>query len=157
MLWVALQILAAYLLVDLLTRLYHLLTDWGINLPQQVRLFQEHHQSNTMDEVIDWQPLVLAVPLLIFAYWWPIPAIEVFLKWLGWLMVFAQTPHYFAHHPPKGGLIYWLQQLHVFIPPKHHADHHQGEFDRNFCIFSGLNNFWLNPLLAMFAKRPEAT
>lgn len=138
MISILLQILAAYVVLDLLTGLYHLATDRGWNFKQQCELFEIHHVTNTM-EGYDWQPLVGSLAGAGLAFYLSSP----FLYALSAFTVFAQVPHYFAHHPPKRGPIKWLQDWGIIISPAHHAGHHTGAFDCNFCIFTG----WCDPLL----------
>lgn len=134
----ALQVLAAYLLTDLLTGLYHFATDKGFNFKSQVAMFQEHHETNTM-QGFDWQPMIGGVPAMVLGLWmeWP------FLLAMGSFGILAQVPHYYAHRKSPR-VVRWLQRTGIIISPQHHAEHHRGAFDRNFCILSGWNNCWLN-------------
>jgi len=137
------EILFAYLVVDALTGIYHLMTDKGFNLQHQVDLFEEHHRTNTM-EGFDWQPLVVAIPLLVLGAW----NRSLFLTSASLFGCVAQVPHYLAHHSDKSGrVVRLLQATRVIIHPKHHAVHHNGKFNRNYCILSGWNNWWMNTLL----------
>lgn len=136
-----LQTIAAYIVMDALTGIYHLFTDRGWNLKGQCDQFAEHHETNTMDGY-DWQPLVGAIPGLACGVWFG----SAFLISLSVFAVWAQVPHYFAHHPPTYGPIRWAQWCGLMISPQHHADHHSGEFDRNFCIFTGWNDWWMNAI-----------
>jgi hypothetical protein len=143
MISIVLQVLAAYFALDLLTGLYHLATDRGWNFRFQVELFQDHHHTNTMETGFGWEQTLGAAVGLALGYWWSSP----FFVALGILAALSQVPHYFAHHPPKRGPIKWLQDAGLIISPAHHQGHHRGEFDQNFCIFSGLNDWWLNRLV----------
>jgi hypothetical protein len=141
------QVLAAYVLVDFLSGLYHLATDRGWNLPGQVQMFQAHHETNTMSG-FDWQPSLVGLPAMLAGIWLASP----FLLASGALGILAQVPHYYAHRrsssPAVHAIVRAMQRLGLIITPQHHAAHHRGAFDRNFCIVSGWNNFWLNPLLS---------
>jgi hypothetical protein len=141
------QVLAAYVLVDFLSGLYHLATDRGWNTAGQVRMFQEHHETNTMSG-FDWQPSIVGFPAMLAGLWFASP----FLLASGALGILAQVPHYYAHRrsnsPAVHAIVRALQRLGLIITPQHHAAHHRGAFNRNFCIVSGWNNFWLNPLLS---------
>jgi hypothetical protein len=140
------QVLAAYLLVDLLSGLYHLVTDRGHNLAGQVAVFQDHHHTNTMDG-FDWQPSVLGLPAMLAGLWWE----NSFLIAAGAFGILAQVPHYYAHRRSDHAWVHLavrlLQRTGLILSPRHHADHHSGDFDRNFCIVSGWNNWWLNLLV----------
>jgi palmitoyl-[glycerolipid] 3-(E)-desaturase len=140
MLNVLLQVFAAYVIIDLITGIYHILTDKGWNpIHSQVELFQRHHRDSSMDS-IDWRPSVVAIPLLILSIYAGSP----FLIALSTLGIFAQVPHYWAHRRNNHILITWLQELRLIISREHHSDHHRDNFNKNFCVFSGWNNWWLN-------------
>ena len=143
MISVVLQIVAAYIVVDALTGLYHLATDKGFNLQSQIDLFENHHRTNAM-EGFDWQPLVAAVPAVAVGGWLHSP----FLIAAGLFGCVAQVPHYLAHAGSSNRLIQFLQRTGIIMSPAHHAGHHDGRFERNFCILSGWNNWWLNAVLA---------
>lgn len=142
----AAEVLAAYIVVDLISGLYHLATDRGLNVAGQVQLFQEHHRTNTM-VAFDWQPMVVALPALPLALWLE----SSFLIAAASFGMLAQVPHYYAHRRSQSGVVQrivrFLQRTGLIITPQHHAAHHRGEFDRNFCVVSGWNNWWLNLLL----------
>lgn len=144
---VVLEVLLAYIVVDALTGLYHLLTDKGFNFQSQIDLFQDHHRTNTM-EGFDWQPMVAAVPLLAIGAWVHSP----FLTAASLIGCVAQVPHYLAHKEDSGWVAKLLQRTGVIISPQHHAVHHNGKFDRNYCILSGWNNWWMNSLLWMWGQ-----
>jgi hypothetical protein len=133
------EFLAAYTLADLFTGVYHLITDRGWNVRSQVALFQGHH-DDPAGLGLDLSPAVAGVPLMMLALigWHPL-----FFVVLGMSTALGQVPHYWAHH--RGNrLVRTLQWMHLILPPRHHARHHRGEFDRNFCVLSGWNNPWLN-------------
>jgi plasmanylethanolamine desaturase len=140
--------LLAYTLADLLTGIYHFVTDRGWNVASQVALFQQHHDRPAQLGV-DLSPAIAGIPLMALALlgWHP-----VFFLALGTSVTLAQVPHYWAHH--RGNrLVRFLQRLHLLLPPRHHARHHHGEFDRNYCVLSGWNNFWLNWVVRAPAQR----
>jgi sterol desaturase/sphingolipid hydroxylase (fatty acid hydroxylase superfamily) len=151
MLSAALQVLAAYILVDLLTGLYHLVTDNGLNFRRQVEIFAEHHVINTM-EVFDWQPSVVGLPAMLLG----LVLLNPFLVAAGAFGILGQVPHYYAHRRSRSDLVHHvvriLQLTGIIISPQHHRAHHDGKFNRNFCIVSGWNNYWLNPLIALFDR-----
>ena len=136
------EVVLAWFLVDLLTGLYHFATDKGYNFKYQVDLFNDHHQTNTMAG-FDWQPMVVGTPALLLGVW-----IESsFIVALGSFAILAQVPHYYAHvtNPPR--YIIFLQKIGLMISPEHHAAHHDGTYNRNFCIFTGWCDYLLNPFL----------
>ena len=137
------QVLAAYLFVDLCTGIYHFATDRGWNTRKVVALFQDHHNTNTM-EGFDWQPMWAGIPFLLLGLWLE----SSFLIAGGSFGILAQVPHYYAHRrsrsPAVHRVVRWLQEAGLIISPEHHAGHHNGKFDCNFCILSGWNNWWFN-------------
>jgi hypothetical protein len=147
---IALQILAAYVLADLLSGLYHWATDRGWNLAGQVALFSEHHVTNTMAG-FDWQTFAAGMPIAVLGAWFH----SAFGIALGCCIALTQITHYYAHRrsesPTVHRLVRTLQRLRVIIPPAAHARHHDGVFNRDFCLLSGWNNVWLNPLIALFS------
>ncbi len=138
---ILLYVLAVEVL-DALTGIYHALTDAGYNAPGIVKQFRDHHDSNTMS-TWDWQPLVYgSLPAMAIAF-----AIgSHFLFVLAIINAVAQVPHYYAHHPPAWGPIRWAQRWGLILSPEQHRLHHSGDFDRNFCVFTGHNDWWLNVL-----------
>jgi len=140
----------AYILVDALTGVYHLLTDKGWNVQQQIDLFENHHKTNSMDG-FDWQPMLAAIPALVYGAW----VHSEFLTIAGVIGCFAQLPHYWAHEG-GGRFVAFLQATRLIISPQHHAGHHDGVFDRNYCILSGWNDWWLNALVRLLSRRVVA-
>jgi hypothetical protein len=136
------EVLAAYLIADLLTGIYHFATDRGWNFKGQVEMFQEHHDTNTMIG-FDWQPMTAGLPAMVVGLWLE----SSFLLALGSFGILAQVPHYYAHRrsasPVVHAAVRFLQRTGLIISPQHHAEHHRGAFDRNFCILSG----WMNPVM----------
>lgn len=132
------QILVVYILMDFLSGIYHILTDYGWNIKSQVELFQSHHETNRIDspefELTIWVALpVFLVALYFYSTFWII--ISIFILCI-------QVPHYYSHQDNSPYFIRLLQDYHIFISSKAHAKHHQ-RFDSDFCIISG----WCNPLL----------
>lgn len=142
-----LQVLAAWLLIDLATGVYHFVTDRGWNFANQVEQFRDHHVHNRMIG-FDWQPMVAGVPVML-AGWF---AESSFLLAAGAFAVLAQIPHYYAHVPNPPAVARLLQRLGLMISPEHHAGHHGGKFDRNFCIFTGWADLLLNPIVRLFPE-----
>lgn len=142
------QILAAYILADAISGLYHWATDRGYSIGQQVNLFQEHHVKNTMTD-FDWQTFAAGMPAMIIGGWLHSP----FLTALGFFGAMTQCTHYYAHRRSGNPIIFHtvrlLQEMRIIVHPARHQKHHLAEnFDRDFCLLSGWNNVWLNPLVA---------
>lgn len=137
------QILLAYVAADALSGLYHLLTDYGCNIKSQVAQFENHHQRPG-SMTFDLEPVAGALPLAAAAWWWASP----FLWALAGFVAVVQLPHYFCHHPEYApAIVRLLQRLRLIITPAHHRGHHRPPFDKNFCIFTGWNDLWLNAVL----------
>ena len=147
--WNTLYVFAAYVVVDALTGIYHVLTDRGWNFKQQRDMFAEHHLTNTM-QGFDWQPMAASLPFMIYGMF----ALDAFYLSAGCFGVLTQVAHYWAHHP-NYRLVRIAQQLGMIVSPEHHAAHHHGEFDKNFCIFSGWNDCWLNIIARLIPFRNE--
>ena len=143
------KVLSAWLLMDLLTGIYHFVTDRGWNFKHQVDMFRDHHNTNTMLG-FDWQPMVAGFPVLCLGVW----IADSFLMALGSFAILAQIPHYYAHVPNPPAAIKLLQRWGLMITPAHHAGHHGGAFDTNFCIFTGWADYLLNPLARMLPAAP---
>ena len=152
------QVLAAYVLVDAMTGVYHLATDRGWNTKEVCGLFQNHHETNTMDG-FDSQPMWISVPFMVAGVYFLSP----FLLAAGSFGVLSQIPHYYAHRRSDNRYVHrvvrWMQATGLILPPLEHAGHHDGRFEKNFCILSGWNNWWLNYLahLTQFNSNASST
>lgn len=153
--WVAIQILLAYLLADLLSGLYHLATDKGFNVQNQIEMFQEHHDTNTMSG-FDWQTFAAGFPFAIFGAWFH----SAFFVALGCFIALTQVTHYYAHVRSKNewvrAIVRGLQRAGFIVHPKAHQRHHRAPFNRDFCLLSGWCNPLLNAVLWMFERRAAA-
>lgn len=141
------EVFAAWLLVDLLTGIYHFVTDRGWNFANQVAMFRDHHVNNRMIG-FDWQPMLAGFPVMLAGVF----AESSFLIALGAFAVLAQIPHYYAHLQNPPAIARLLQRIGLMISPEHHAAHHSGKFDRNFCIFTGWADYLLNPIVRLFPE-----
>jgi len=140
MLSILIQIVLAYIVIDAITGIYHIITDKGWNpIKSQNELFQRHHKENSMD-YFDFRPSLAALPMLALSWWIASP----FLIALSIFGIFSQLPHYWAHQNSNNIAVVWLQELRLIISRDSHQQHHSGDFNRNFCIINGWNNWWLN-------------
>lgn len=150
--WIIIEIVAGYLLVDAFSGIYHVLTDKGFNIKHQRDIFINHHEINTM-EVFDWSHLIVALPMLVGGLWFG----SAFLMSAGGFGIGGQMPHYYAHRNSRSPLVHHfvrvLQLTGFIISPQYHATHHDGKFNRNFCIVSGWNDWWINAVVWMFERR----
>lgn len=148
------SILAAYIIADAFSGLYHLATDYGFNISSQIKLFQNHHKTNTLDD-FDWQTFAGGMPLVAIGGWLHCP----FLLALGVFVALTQVTHYYAHRRSESELVHHvvrvLQLTHLIVHPASHQNHHGGRFDRDFCLLSGWNNWWLNWLVSLYEPPVE--
>lgn len=138
------EIVLGYALADLLSGIYHLMTDAGYNLPAQIRDFSKHHaQPWTM--TFDASPMIAGVPVMLGAPFFPCPW---FFFTLGFGMSICQFTHYWTHNKPNR-FVGLLQKARLIISPRGHWKHHKAPFACNFCILSGWNNVWMNAILRL--------
>lgn len=144
----ALQVIAAYVLADALSGLYHCATDYGFNIRNQIEMFREHHDTNTM-QGFDWQTFAAGMLVSVPGAW----VHSAFAVALGCFVALTQVTHYYAHRRSSSWLvrriIRALQQSRLIVHPASHARHHREPFARDFCLLSGWNNWWLNGFLWM--------
>ena len=141
------QIIIAYVVADAISGIYHCITDRGYNTPTQVAYFMNHHDHpETM--TFDLQPLLGGIPFLIIGYF----ILPWFLLPLGFFICITQIPHYYTHHPaPK--YIRFLQKCKLILTYQSHWTHHGGEFNSNYCVLSGWNDWWINILVKWYDKK----
>lgn len=137
-----LEILIGYYAADLFVGLYHMLTDKGWNVRQQVTAFRDHHDG---DVVFDLKPVFFALPVMALGLYFCSHLIVSFALFAG----VAEIAHYGAHRPERCvWLIHLLQWSRVFISPARHAKHHNGASDISYCVMSG----WANPVVDVIAR-----
>lgn len=150
----ALEIIAAYIVADALSGLYHCATDYGFNIRNQVEMFRDHHETNTMQD-FDWQTFAVGMPVCVVGAWLHSP----FLIAMGVFAALTQVSHYYAHRRSASPLVHrvvrMLQISRVIVHPVSHKRHHAGAFNRDFCLLSGWNNWWLNAVVWLFERRAE--
>ncbi|HEX7375740.1 MAG TPA: fatty acid desaturase CarF family protein [Pirellulales bacterium] len=134
-------ILIGYLAADLFVGLYHLFTDRGWNVPQQVKAFREHHDGTV---VFDLKPVYFALPVVAIGLFLKFPAVVSFAACCG----VSELTHYAAHYPNKSRLARLLQRAGLILNPAAHASHHDGVFGHSFCVFSG----WTNAAVDLIAR-----
>ena len=133
-------LLAAYLAANFFVGCYHMLTDKGWNIPQQVQAFQEHHSGAV---VFDLKPVYFALPVVLLGLCWQLPFVAAFAFFAG----LSEFAHYAAHQPAAcPGFMRGLQAVHLIIAPTTHAKHHDGRFNRHYCVLSGWTNGLVNRL-----------
>jgi hypothetical protein len=153
MLWIFAKVVLAYVAADAISGLYHWLTDKGMNFRGQIEMFQEHHVTNTM-QGFDWQTFAAGLPAMIVGAWIHSP----FLLALGFFGAMTQCTHYYAHRRSRNrvinSVVRALQELRIIVHPASHQRHHTSQkFDRDFCLLSGWNNWWLNRIVGFFERR----
>ena len=162
--WIIIQVFAGWMMADFISGLFHWMEDrygsprWPI-VGGAIRDTIRHHRKprgllkkNALQR--SWRVLALTLPgLAIFAL-------------LGWLNPFtlslvigaslANEIHVAAHCSPEenGPWITALQRTGIIQSHAHHAAHHRGLKNINYCTVTN----WVNPLLerARFWRRLEA-
>jgi hypothetical protein len=141
-LYYVLLILAAYYAADLFVGLYHMLTDKGWNIQQQVIAFREHHDGAV---VFDLKPVFFALPVIAVGVYFWLPFVIAFASFAS----LAEFAHYASHRPAScPGIVRKLQQFGVINSPAAHAKHHDGVFHTSYCVFTG----WANPVVDLIAR-----
>ncbi len=146
---IAVQIIAAYIRIDALSGVYHFATDKGFNIRSQIEMFQEHHNTNTM-QGFDWQTFAVALPIVGVGSWFHSP----FWIACGIFAALTQVTHYYAHVRSSSAAVHRIVrslQGWIIVSPIAHARHHAPPHARDFCLLSGWNNCWLNPIVGRFA------
>lgn len=155
LIWVAGQIVTAYLLTDFLSGVLHWLQDrylrrdWPVIGPILVVPNELHHAEPaafTRDGFLirNWASFLVAI------------IVALGLLATGTLNWFTGTfaassallptqAHYWAHRAPQlnGPVITWLQRVGVIQSQRHHFTHHRGDKDIYFCTMTN----WVNPML----------
>ncbi|XP_047965123.1 fatty acid desaturase 4-like 1, chloroplastic [Salvia hispanica] len=144
---------AAYLLADLGTGIYH----WAIDNyggPQtpifgpQIVGFQGHHhrpmEITKMDVVYNVHITAAAVAAVATPIYWLCsdPVLLSFIGAFGGFVMFSQQFHAWSH-TPKGRLprvVAALQDAGFILRRAEHAAHHRPPFSTNYCIVSGVWN-----------------
>lgn len=147
--WIALVIVAGFIAADFFVGMYHMLTDKGWNIRQQVKAFREHHDGAV---VFDLKPVFIALPVVAVGVYFRLPFVAAFAFFAG----ISELIHYAAHRPqayPR--FVHWLQRAALVLSPDAHARHHKGKFDRSYCIVSGWTN-WLVDHIARFIPQRKS-
>lgn len=123
--------------------------------PALIRPFREHHtdpEAMTRNGLLELHgnsciPVIAVLALALPTRGEPAGALALALDL--WLVVFLAAAsatnqfHMWAHARHAPALVRWLQRKGVILSPERHARHHRGDFDRSYCMTSGM----LNPLL----------
>jgi len=142
------HILAAYIIADALSGIYHFATDRGLNFRNQVQMFQEHHDTNTMSG-FDWQTFAAGMLISVPGAW----CHSVFTVALGIFVALTQVTHYYAHVRSRSPILHRIVralQGWLIVSPKSHSVHHKPPHIRDFCLLSGWNNSWMNLIIWLF-------
>lgn len=152
---VFLSAVAAYLLADLGTGIYHWSVDnYGdANTPlvgDQIAAFQGHHQRpwtiterefcNNVHKV--FKPAVPFGALFLMLSPWTPAGLDVGMAFFIWLVCMSQQFHAWSHmkRSELPAPIVTLQEAGLLISRKAHGAHHKAPFEGNYCIVSGLWN-----------------
>ncbi|HEX3087487.1 MAG TPA: fatty acid desaturase CarF family protein [Ilumatobacteraceae bacterium] len=152
-------LLAAYALADLLSGIVHFLLD-NFGSPATpvigqkfVKPFRDHHVDPmemtrgdfiavNADNVFACLPVL--IPVFFFLDVGEHPYIGVFLVGLVAGVIMTNQLHKWAHMPTVPRLVAAAQRKGVVLSKEHHAVHHSGHYDRNYCITWGYLDVMLN-------------
>lgn len=142
LLWI-LSAIVVWWFADIMSGVYHYLTDRGWNVPSQVHMFAHHHV-----EPEGFYPTIYsflgAIPFL---------ALAIFVSPVFYLLAAAtaliEVPHWMAHSRVQWPVVRFLRWTGAVISIEGHYDHHGGAFDRNFCIVTNWNNWWFNKVVKL--------
>ena len=155
-------LLAGYAAADLASGIVHYLLDnfGSPNTPiigqKFVKPFRDHHVDPmemtrgdliavNADNVFICLPVIIPVYFLLDAKRHPV--IGVFLLGLTAAVVMTNQLHKWAHMPTVPRWVAWAQRMGIVLSSEHHAVHHSGAYDRNYCITWGLLDAVLNPVV----------
>lgn len=146
------QVLAGWLLADLLSGAFHWLEDrvlWN-GIPVIGRYVVLPNRLHHVDPLAFTQRSVLSRNS---TTWMPVFAIAAAWLWIGGFSyvlagalaggLLVTEVHVRAHRPRIGALYSILQEIGVVQSTRQHAQHHRGAMDRRYCVLTG----WLNPIL----------
>lgn len=143
-----LLLVAAYFAADFFVGMYHMLTDKGWNIRQQVSAFREHHEGAV---VFDLKPVYIALPVFAVSFYFGLPFVTAFAFFAG----LSEFAHYGAHRPQScPRFMRWLQRARIIISPAAHARHHDEVFDKSYCVFSGWANCLVDRIAPFIPTRP---
>ena len=164
-------LLAAYAVSDLLSGIVHFLLDnfGSPNTPvigqKFVKPFRDHHVDPmemtrgdfiavNADNVFVCLPVL--IPVFFFLDVTARPYIGVFLVGLVAGVIMTNQLHKWAHMPTVPRLVAAAQRKGVVLSKEHHAVHHSGGYDRNYCITWGYLDVVLNRFVTL-RKRAAGT
>ncbi len=164
------RLVAGYLAADLVTGIVHAATDelpgalpesienHLVNLNFLRKADDGHHKYPT--KLIDWGYWHNNRPYHLVAYCFlgasayvSDPVSSCILISVALLGANSEFFHAAAHGGyRKNPIISKLQDWKVILGKRHHAKHHNGKFDRNFCLISGWMDYLLNPTIHYLLK-----
>jgi ubiquitin-conjugating enzyme E2 variant len=152
------SLIVSYLAADLVSGLAHWFGDrfFEEDTPligrRLIAPFREHHRNplamtrHGSFELLGNSALV-ALPLLAAGWWW---ADSIFVEGLtlGFILasIGANQFHAWAHAARVPPGVAWLQVCWIVLSPAHHARHHCGGHDANYCVTTGWMNCWTDGL-----------
>jgi plasmanylethanolamine desaturase len=157
-------LLAAYALADLLSGIVHFLFD-NLGSPETpvigqkfIKPFRDHHVDPmemtrgdfiavNADNVFACLPVL--IPVFFFLDITEHPYVGVFLVGLVAGVIMTNQLHKWAHMPTVPRLVAAAQRRGVVLSKEHHAVHHSGGYDRNYCITWGYLDVVLNRFVAL--------
>jgi ubiquitin-conjugating enzyme E2 variant len=156
-------VLVAYAVADLASGIVHYLLD-NFGSPDTpvigqkfVKPFRDHHVDPMEmtrgdfiavngDNVFVCLPVI--IPVFFFVDITSHPYLGVFLVALVGGVIMTNQLHKWAHMPTVPRLVAAAQRRGIVLSKEHHAVHHSGGYDRNYCITWGHLDVLLNRLVA---------
>jgi plasmanylethanolamine desaturase len=155
-------VLAAYAVADLASGIVHYLLD-NFGSPDTpvigqkfVKPFRDHHvdpMAMTQGDFIavNADNVFVCLPVIIPAFFFldtsQHPYAGVFIVGLVAGVIMTNQLHKWAHMPTVPRLVAAAQRNGIVLSKQHHAVHHSGRYDRNYCITWGHLDLVLNRLI----------
>lgn len=155
-------VVAAYAVADLASGVVHYLLD-NFGSPDTpvigqkfVKPFRDHHvdpMAMTQGDFIavNADNVFVCLPVIIPAFFFldtgHHPYVGVFIVCLVGGVIMTNQLHKWAHMPTVPRLVAAAQRKGIVLSKQHHAVHHSGRYDRNYCITWGHLDLVLNRLV----------
>lgn len=159
----------AYVFVDMVTGIFHFIFDHVVPCNKNSVLgrvainFHLHHMApNSFLSVplfsLVLESLELGLPIttvfIVVCLFFNANFLTLILIYFGMFGLFFEVFHACAHAPsPPNRFIAYLQKTGLILSHQHHMEHHKGNHEKNFCIFSGICNPLLNLITPYLLKK----
>ena len=157
-------VVVAYAVADLASGIVHFLLD-NFGSPETpvigqkfVKPFRDHHvDPMAMTEgdfvAVNADNVFICLPVIVPAFFFldtnHHPYAGVFIVGLVAGVIMTNQLHKWAHMPAVPRLVAFAQRRGFVLSKQHHAVHHSGAYDRNYCITWGHLDSLLNPFVKL--------